>query len=345
MKACEECKVVAPESAEFCPRCGRPLPDQTPDDVGPRADRLLAEANLHRIRGNHDTAVEKCTEALELQPGDPDVHSLLGDIYESQGKLEEAARWYQMAVELRPGHAIDEAKLERTRSRLENAKSAEQAAATASQQQAFLGASRLDKAIRYIVVFCVVAVLVLLAIGLVAWLFRQKPASEPATTAPVTRTPRQPEAAAPSPNPTISGPAIETLVRPAAEQQLLSNLATNPAISSHRLVVDDVTSDPRRRAFAVTFRIPNPPSPLTRLELLRDAAVVGAAAFAASPETTDITIRALVHLPGKYGPKEPHLVLVCDAARQASALDASRATEDQLRQLFSEQWWGPEVPR
>ena len=43
MKTCEECQVVAPESAEFCPRCGRPLPDQTPDDVGPRVDRLLAE--------------------------------------------------------------------------------------------------------------------------------------------------------------------------------------------------------------------------------------------------------------------------------------------------------------
>ncbi|HZO88766.1 MAG TPA: tetratricopeptide repeat protein [Chthonomonadaceae bacterium] len=80
----------------------------------------LTRANLFRLRGQWEEAVERCIEVLRAQPGNPAAHSLLGDIYRDQGKTDDAIQWYRMALELRPNPA-DEAKLrdqERLRARL-----------------------------------------------------------------------------------------------------------------------------------------------------------------------------------------------------------------------------------
>ncbi|MBI2842519.1 MAG: hypothetical protein HYX78_03885 [Armatimonadetes bacterium] len=109
--------------------------------------------------------------------------------------------------------------------------------------------------------------------------------------------------------------------------------------------MEDVKIDPRRDTLLVTFRISDPPKNLTRIEVLRHSAAVAAAAFAASADTATVTVRALVNLPGQYSPHEPHLVLVCDVARQAGGVDSTRATEEQLRRYFTNEWWGPELSR
>ena len=342
MRTCEQCKAVIEIGAAFCPRCGRPLPAQDPADAASQAHRLLAEANLQRIRGNYDAAIDKCTEALQMKPNDPEVHSLLGDIYENQGKLEEASRWYQMAVDLRPDSAVDLAKLEQVRSRLDKAKRRKTEITTGSWAKTFLGQSRLDAAIRYIVAVCMVAVLILLIIGLLAWVRQGRRPVQPQRGGQM-RGPAAQQPTIQTQPPAAAGTGADSLARPAVEQQLLSNLATNPAIASRRIIVEDVKSDPRRHVLIVSFRLRDAAAPLTRLGLLRDAAAVAAAAFTASADTAAVTVRILAPLPGKYGPREPHLVLVCDASRQISGLDANQATEQQLGQFLTDQWWGPEV--
>jgi hypothetical protein len=77
--------------------------------VGP----LLARANLLRMRGQWDEAIAVCTEALRQAPKSPTAHSVLGDIYEAQGKYDDALQWYGMAVELAPDRTADREKLER----------------------------------------------------------------------------------------------------------------------------------------------------------------------------------------------------------------------------------------
>lgn len=71
---------------------------------------LLTEANLLRVRGRWDEAVDRCVEVLRAQPGNHTAHSLLGDIYRDQGKTDDAIQWYRMAVDLKPNPS-DSAKL------------------------------------------------------------------------------------------------------------------------------------------------------------------------------------------------------------------------------------------
>lgn len=76
--------------------------------IGP----LLARANLYRLRGQWNEAVAVCTEALRQAPHSATAHSLLGDIYEAQGKLDDALQWFGMAVDLDPANPVDRSKLE-----------------------------------------------------------------------------------------------------------------------------------------------------------------------------------------------------------------------------------------
>ncbi|MBC8104382.1 MAG: tetratricopeptide repeat protein [Cytophagales bacterium] len=94
--------------AERTGEAGEITREMTELAVGP----LLARANLLRMRGQWDEAVAVCTEALRRAPESPTAHSVLGDIYEAQGKLEDALQWYSMAVDLAPTRQSDREKLE-----------------------------------------------------------------------------------------------------------------------------------------------------------------------------------------------------------------------------------------
>lgn len=85
------------------------------DNIGP----LLARANLFRMRGQWSDAAEVCAEVLRLSPQNANAHSLLGDIYQDQGRPEEARNWYHLALELHPGSEADRSKLARVEEMLE----------------------------------------------------------------------------------------------------------------------------------------------------------------------------------------------------------------------------------
>jgi hypothetical protein len=140
---CRECGHSLPEAAVFCPECGVKIEAKAKAGVpggqataaggaaGPRVnssasrsassgagasmEALLARANLLRMRGQWAEAVERCTEALRLDPKSAAAHSLLGDIYENQGRLDKASHWYQLALEQNPDSIADQAKLARVR--------------------------------------------------------------------------------------------------------------------------------------------------------------------------------------------------------------------------------------
>lgn len=80
------------------------------DENSPELRSLLIQANLLRIRGKFPEASEQCAKALTIRPTHQAAHSLLGDICRDQGHLEEAIRWYRMAVDLNP-NPVDEGRL------------------------------------------------------------------------------------------------------------------------------------------------------------------------------------------------------------------------------------------
>jgi tetratricopeptide (TPR) repeat protein len=84
-----------------------------PSPAGSRAlGTLLTQANLSRVRGNWNEAIDHCVSVLQADPSNAAAHALLGDIYAARGRREDAVQWYRMALELNP-NPVDQAKLQR----------------------------------------------------------------------------------------------------------------------------------------------------------------------------------------------------------------------------------------
>ncbi|MDH7568112.1 MAG: DnaJ domain-containing protein [Armatimonadota bacterium] len=78
-----------------------------------QADRLFAEAQMDLSRGRIPQAFAALQKVLRYNPRHAGAHSLLGDIYRVQGRVEEAIRMYTLAVQLNPDSRQDLEKLER----------------------------------------------------------------------------------------------------------------------------------------------------------------------------------------------------------------------------------------
>jgi Flp pilus assembly protein TadD len=87
------------------------ITEQSEAPLPREAYTLLAQANLLRMRGCWEEAVEKCMAALRLAPESASAQSLLGDIYENQGRRDDAIQWYRMALDISPDSPADRLKL------------------------------------------------------------------------------------------------------------------------------------------------------------------------------------------------------------------------------------------
>lgn len=74
------------------------------------ADRLLALANVQRLREQYVEAEDTCRKALEVAPSDVFLMEMLADILQERGKPEDALAVYKSAMETAPGRASLETK-------------------------------------------------------------------------------------------------------------------------------------------------------------------------------------------------------------------------------------------
>ena len=141
---CPRCITSVSDDSRYCPQCGEPtlLTDDSRTQILPatlaqpvnnsvvsqslvaapappaveidpeKIHTQLTMANLCRIRREWSEAVEHCVAVLQMQPGNATAHSLLGDIYRDQGKLDDAIQWVRMAVDIKPNPS-DLAKLQK----------------------------------------------------------------------------------------------------------------------------------------------------------------------------------------------------------------------------------------
>ncbi|MCS6919235.1 MAG: tetratricopeptide repeat protein [Fimbriimonadales bacterium] len=117
---CPKCFAEIPETGAFCMECGSRLKDDTLDPLyAEGSDREiypeLARANLLRMQGKYEEAIDVCRRIMGRFPSNETVHALLGDIYADQGKLEDAIQWYELLVELAPSNVHYSAKLHNLR--------------------------------------------------------------------------------------------------------------------------------------------------------------------------------------------------------------------------------------
>lgn len=327
----------------YCPKCGGDVAPENSSATNRDADvhSLLASANLHRIRAEWDSAIEDATNALRLDPRNPDVPSLLGGIYEERGMHDEAMAWYQMALEINPDSTPDKERLLRLSDLiLADNKRSETASPSALHRN-----TKLAWAIGGVfILIIIVAVVSLIKVRNVNVTPPQPPlpaASLPYGSSPRTSSsePQLQRPSAPANTSTPASPSAGASVRTPGEVYIRSELAATQAIADTGAGINDVIADPRAGVVSVTFSVPFSPV-LTKDRIIAAAAATARRTFELNREVKFVTARCLIEISGAQGTQ---IAFVADIARQsADALPAS-ATADQLSAVFTRQWWNPQI--
>ncbi len=313
------------------------------DAAVPRdAYALLAQANLHRMRGQWDDAAEKCMAALRMAPDSASANSLLGDIYENQGRYDDAAQWYRMALDANPDSPADRLKLDRLRRR-EDTPYEHVPAPRSLQSEAPAGrvppgllhrlkrdpelALRLGAAFAALglalVILCAYRVVhsgeSLRALGLGG---DAVVSSKPVVVPPVAGTlPTDPEG---------------TPARDPSEAALLTAMQGAQDLGRQGIAVYDVQVDPRVSRMTVTFAAPMAPG-MTQSQVLQDALRVLQDAAAGQAADTFTARCFLVPASGSTAA----LTFVGDASREAlqAPVPAAPGSPSDAAAAFTNTWW------
>ncbi len=112
---CTACGTQNGDDGRFCKQCGKPL-ERPADTVSEETNPILLErAYQARRDGNLDRSLTICRLAVDRNGNDTSAWSLLGQIYEEMGNIEEALRAYEKVVALNPGSIADRIKLDELR--------------------------------------------------------------------------------------------------------------------------------------------------------------------------------------------------------------------------------------
>lgn len=284
------------------------------DPTEEEAQRELGFANLSRMRGDYHAATAQCLSLLKRKPDQLDAHTLLGDINAEQGDLEQAAQWYELALDLNRDSITDQKKLQVTRERMKE----REAAATAQSLGLPSGQQKLRV---YIAGF--VAAIILLGFG--AYLVGQRSVSRHLPTdegltkvAPlegssavdvgvksgkskiglesgtVSETTTGPATNSPT---TGTAPERNPLLVTEEDKALMALISPKMGDTAHLLTA---SFDPRLKQSTVSFQIK------AEDDERKVAAEVAKITLDASPETSLVVLRAV---------RSEHLVFMADVTR------------------------------
>lgn len=301
---------------------------------------LLAQANLLRIRGCWDEAVAHCMTVLQAAPDNASAQSLLGDIYENQGRIDEAIQWYRMALDLHPDSPADALKLNRLLQRKAQVPSGPPPAGRtrrfpiAPERALRLGA--------YTAAF-----LTLLLVLSAPVITQHRSVHAPAALAD--RTISAPPVVVPPAATAPPGSGAAGAVPPGdpGEQAVVATLRAAPELAGPATTLLDAQYDPRGARLSLTLLCrPADASSAGRSVVLRDAlrAVQAAARLTADQGVAAFTVRCLLDPAGGDAGEGTPLVFVADTTRAAlpgDGTDLDALTAAQLQAPFTQPWWSP----
>ncbi|MCA0361535.1 MAG: tetratricopeptide repeat protein [Armatimonadetes bacterium] len=119
-RSCPRCFAVNTAAATFCTDCGASL-DGTRSSSDSDVSGQIANANVLRMRNQLQEAIDACLAILRRYPNNVTAHSLLGEIYLERDEPDQAVQWFEMALDLDPKNARDQAMLAKAKSQLEAA--------------------------------------------------------------------------------------------------------------------------------------------------------------------------------------------------------------------------------
>ncbi len=350
---CPSCTAELPEGSRYCPACGASR-EVSQGMADWRAEPMLAEANLLRMRGQWQDAETRCIETLRLDPNNVHAHSLLGDIYRDQGRYDDAAQWYQMALDLNPASAADRAKLTYVEKLL--AKSVPAHSGSLGGTQPLLGLSPVLW-IRGLTAISVAFIVIVVAIVLTSRGSspRETRGTVPGSAGTVTTAlptgttggplplPRPPQpsseaAKAPTSRPATSAPATPNIY---TDRELaLRDQVTRQAGLGPETTVAEATIEPReQRASLLLLQTTSATDPsAVREAITRTALAAAHAAFLADQAIQRVTVE--VRIASSAGRADP--AFSGDVERLAfDAAQGSGGGPDQALSAFTSVWWAP----
>lgn len=327
-----------------------------PEEAGLPRDlyALLAQANLLRMRGCWEDAVQTCMTALRLSPESHSAQSLLGDIYENQGRYDDAIQWYRMALDINPRSPADTMKLDR----LLRLQDKPIPSSDASRLMVMPGSSGLvsrtvvsvrspwnvETMLRYAALAAACLTLLVIAFAYFAAHRHSALATLGLQTGQeVKLSPVVVSSASSTPMAASVGG-----IHDAAEQTLMDSLNASQQLTAQGITVYDIEVDPRSGSLALTFGVSPGSGSVSREAILRDALhVVQASSNAPGGQSASAwTARCLLVSPGPANESGTVLVFVGDISRGAlPAASAADAGDDpsQMQGLFSNSWWAPQI--
>lgn len=307
--------------------------------------RLLAQANLLRMRGCWEEAVENCLSALRVTPESASALSLLGDIYENQGRREDAIHWYRMALDASPSSPADRLKLNRLLSAVDSPEAFSEREPDFAPAGAAPVQERLrnpEIVLRYGAIFATLSVFLVVGLAYLAVHRHSALASlglgkdSEVKTAPLVL----PTASADGGG-VGAGPEASSPLRDGTDQAVWDALRTAPELAASGMAISDVQTDPRTGRATISVGLSSSQG-LTQPFLLRSALRVAAAA-AAKSSASAFTVRCF-SLPASEGGST--LLFSGDAARTALPERAGSIdgwSDDQAAAAFSNVWWSSQI--
>jgi hypothetical protein len=328
----------------------------TPKQLDDDAKRILASANLHRIRGRWHAATEACMDALCIEPDNVSAHSLMGDIYADQGRLDDAIQWYCLALDLDSESVSDRQKLtkaieDRKKELAEkpprlDMKLVKRAFRDKREDPNRTHFWRSERPVR-IAIF-IAAVLCLSTV--VAWpiitarkgkTISVDPSLKQINTDPIFLSPFTSDGAG-----AASSQGAALLPSDPADRTLLVKLRSDEELLGRGISCTDVTSDPRSSRTTITY-VSNAVAgtAVSRGQVVRNGIKVAQAslAAAASPQPVAFTLRCLVSTEhggvslGYVGDINASDVLNIDAYDQTRS-------DAEMEAKFISVWWSTMIP-
>ncbi len=337
--------------------CGARLREDTTDPLyAEGSDREvypeIARANLLRMKGEYEAAVEVCLGILRRYPSNETAHALLGDIYADQGKLADAIQWYELLVDLAPTSAVYRAKLENLRA----LQAAQQAQPVMPSPAMPANAEPVRPSTLRVWVYALfgLLILILVAAAFVAGQRMSSASLEPSRASAASSGGIQPPRTAPDATsrlPSIPPPPAEPSDTQGSHEPSSAPLPfcgmgeTEEQLSraiSQQLGGQAVACffDPLLNRWTVRTRIQA--GALTRARVMQQALLVAAATFAQAPSLQNATFIVLV--PGTAG--SDTALFSAEISRAMLPPDVRTLTDAQIETLFQSTrvWWNPAVP-
>lgn len=319
MPECTNCLASIPPAESRCPKCGSPvagdgLGDPELAQIVDKVHALLVSANLKKLRGDLDGAIQECIKALRVNPDSVEAHSLLGDIYRDQGNLEEAERWYQIALDLNPDSKIDQLRLDQLRT-LDRSEKQPKTADIPLASPAM---------INWLMVGVLCAIILILLAAII-WPLLHGVSSQEAEQVQVPRISNLAHKTRRFPGSNVT-PTLQQGIASEQESTLLNNLNASSALTNARLQVVSITIDPRRNSAMLTYIGQVIESPNRMPQLVKDCLTVAREAFRHDPALMTATVRALYSI-SMNGRQSTQTVFVADTKRE-TALQIDPATSD-----------------